>query len=77
MILQFNIKLLDIFFTLRGRFYISSSWFDQTLNFRQEIHQSHYRNDPVKYDLKEFRHCALCQVKNEEELMVENYIPPC
>ena len=29
----------------------SSSWFDQVPNFRQEIRQSHYRNDPVKYDL--------------------------
>ena len=29
----------------------SSSWVDQAPNFRQEIRQSHYRNDPVKYDL--------------------------
>ena len=29
----------------------SSSWVGQVLNFRQEIRQSHYRNDPVKYDL--------------------------
>ena len=29
----------------------SSSWVDQVPNFRQEIRQSHYRNDPVKYDL--------------------------
>ena len=29
----------------------SSSWLDLTPNFRQEIRQSHYRNDPVKYDL--------------------------
>ena len=29
----------------------SSSWADQVPNFRQEIRQSHYRNDPVKYDL--------------------------
>ena len=33
---------------------ISSSWFDQVPNFRQEIRQSHYRNDPVKYDLALF-----------------------
>ena len=30
---------------------VSSSWLDQTPNFRQEIRQSHYRNNPVKYDL--------------------------
>ena len=29
----------------------SSSWVDQVPNFRQEIRQSNYRNDPVKYDL--------------------------
>ena len=29
----------------------SLSWFDQVLIYRQEIRQSHYRNDPVKYDL--------------------------
>ena len=29
----------------------SSSWVDQVPNFRQEIRQSYYRNDPVKYDL--------------------------
>ena len=29
----------------------SSSWVDLVPNFRQEIRQSHYRNDPVKYDL--------------------------
>ena len=29
----------------------SSSWVGQVQNFRQEIRQSHYRNDPVKYDL--------------------------
>ena len=33
----------------------SSSWLDLTPNFRQEIRQSHYRNDPVKYDLAELR----------------------
>ena len=26
-------------------------WVGQVPNFRQEIRQSHYRNDPVKYDL--------------------------
>ena len=30
---------------------VSSSWLDQTTNFRQEIRQSNYRNNPVKYDL--------------------------
>ena len=34
----------------------SSSWVDQVPNFRQEIRQSHYRNDPVKYDLVCLRH---------------------
>ena len=29
----------------------SSSWVSQVPNFRQEIRQSNYRNDPVKYDL--------------------------
>ena len=29
----------------------SSSWVDQVPDFRQEICQSHYRKDPVKYDL--------------------------
>ena len=29
----------------------SSTWFDLAPDFRQEICQSHYRNDPVKYDL--------------------------
>ena len=29
----------------------SSSWAGWSPNFRQEIRQSHYRNDPVKYDL--------------------------
>ena len=29
----------------------SSSRVDQVPNFRQEIRLSHYRNDPVKYDL--------------------------
>ena len=29
----------------------SSSWVDQVPSFRQETRQSHYRNDPVKYDL--------------------------
>ena len=26
---------------------------EKTLNFRQEIHYLYYRNDPVKYDLKD------------------------
>ena len=30
----------------------SSSRIDQVPDFRQEICQSHYRNDPVKYDLE-------------------------
>ena len=30
----------------------SSSWAGWSPNFRREIRQSHYRNDPVKYDLK-------------------------
>ncbi len=29
----------------------SSSWRDQAPDFRQEIRQSNYRKDPVKYDL--------------------------
>ena len=29
----------------------SSSWVDQVQNFRQEIRQSDYRNDDLKYDL--------------------------
>ena len=29
----------------------SSTRISQVPNFRQEIRQSHYRNDPVKYDL--------------------------
>ena len=29
----------------------SSSWAGKSPNFRREIRQSHYRNDPVKYDL--------------------------
>ena len=29
----------------------SSSWAGWSPNFRREIRQSHYRNDPVKYDL--------------------------
>ena len=29
----------------------SSSWIDQVPDFRQEICQSNYRNNPVKYDL--------------------------
>ena len=35
----------------------SSSWVGQVQNFRQEIRQSHYRNDPVKYDLDGKMHC--------------------
>ena len=37
----------------------SSSWVDQAPNFRQEIRQSHYRNDPVKYDLGKLVFCRL------------------
>ncbi len=33
----------------------SSSWVGQVPNFRQETRQSHYRNDPVKYDLAVMR----------------------
>ncbi len=40
-------------FTLRDGSYSSSSWFAKTSNFRGEIRQSYYRNDPVKYDLIE------------------------
>ena len=29
----------------------SSLWVDQVPNFRQEIRQSNYRNDDLKYDL--------------------------
>ena len=35
----------------------SSSWIGRVPNFRQKIRQSHYRNDPVKYDLGG---CCLC-----------------
>ena len=37
----------------------SSSWVDLVPNFRQEIRQSHYRNDPVKYDLNMSRNFPL------------------
>ena len=37
----------------------SSSWVDPVPNFRQEIRQSHYRNDPVKYDLNMNRNFPL------------------
>ena len=30
---------------------MSSLWIDLAPDFRQEISQSHYRSDPVKYDL--------------------------
>ena len=29
----------------------SSSWFDLVAKLRHDVCQSHYRNDPVKYDL--------------------------
>ena len=35
----------------QGEMRSSSSWAGQAPNFRREIRQSHYRNDPVKYDL--------------------------
>ena len=38
-------------FTLRKKRHSSSSWAGKSPNFRREIRQSHYRNDPVKYDL--------------------------
>ena len=38
-------------FTLRKKRHTSSSWAGMSPNFRREIRQSHYRNDPVKYDL--------------------------
>ena len=38
-------------FTLRARDFISSTWLSKASIFRQENRQSHYRNDPVKYDL--------------------------
>ena len=40
-------------FTLRARDFASSSWLSKASIFRRENRQSHYRNDPVKYDLKE------------------------
>ena len=41
---------MDVF-TLRARDFISSTWLSKASIFRQENRQSHYRNDPVKYDL--------------------------
>ena len=36
-------------FTLRKKRHSSSSWAGKSPNFRREIRQSHYRNDPVKW----------------------------
>ena len=47
---QTSIGVLKPFHALK-ELLASSSWFDQVPNFRQEIRQSNYRNDPVKYDL--------------------------
>ena len=46
-----QLKGLIIPFQAQEKLLTSSSWVDQVPNFRQEIRQSHYRNDPVKYDL--------------------------
>ncbi len=32
---------------------VSSSWLSQIPSFRQETCQAYYRNDPVKYDLRD------------------------
>ena len=40
----------------------SSSWLSKVTSFRQETCQSYYRNDPVKYNLKEHKldlHCPI------------------
>ena len=50
---------MDVF-TLRARDFISSTWLSKASIFRQENRQSHYRNDPVKYDLDEKEVVALC-----------------
>ena len=47
----------------------SSSWVGQVPNFRQEIRQTHYRNDPVKYDLvRRFPSPLLQTTKSESRL---------
>ena len=42
-------------------------WADQVPNFRQEIRQSHYRNDPVKYDLGDGCLSSGCQSRATEK----------
>ena len=46
-------KVAENCLTLRSSSFTTSSGFGESSNFRQEIRQSYYRNDPVKYDLRE------------------------
>ena len=46
----------------------SSSWIDQAPNFRQEIRQSNYRNDPVKYDLNKVFSLTRCYQLERREV---------
>ena len=45
-------------FTLWTGHVTSSSWLSQIPSFRQETCHAYYRNDPVKYDLADERHCV-------------------
>ena len=42
-------KVAENCLTLRSSSFTTSSGFGESSNFRQEIRQSYYRNDPVKY----------------------------
>ena len=53
----------------------SSSWVGQVPNFRQETRQSHYRNDPVKYDLAVERCSPLTNwIKHNKVFEINKYL---
>ena len=49
--MSFRPKWTQVPFHAQDSLLNSSSWVGQVPNFRQETRQSHYRNDPVKFDL--------------------------
>ena len=67
-------KVAENCLTLRSSSFTTSSGFGESSNFRQEIRQSYYRNDPVKYDLRELVSRINIRAQQRDDSSVETNV---
>ena len=67
-------KVAENCLTLRSSSFTTSSGFGESSNFRQEIRQSYYRNDPVKYDLRELVSRINIRTRQRDDSSVETNV---